>query len=50
MKKGNTKLTLSVKEEITQLYKEFCNKEGLVLSKQIELFMSNELKKRGKLK
>tara|TARA_Y100000310_G_C20407233_1_gene680236 strand:- start:48 stop:200 length:153 start_codon:yes stop_codon:yes gene_type:complete len=48
MKKGHDKLTLSVNKNIKDLYKEICEEEGLVLSKQIEKFMENELKKRGK--
>ena len=50
MKKGNDKLTLSVNKKIKDLYKEFCEENGLQVNKQIELFMKNELKKirRGK--
>lgn len=46
MKKGNDKLTLSVSRLIKDNYKELCEKEGLKLSKQIERFMENELKKK----
>lgn len=46
MKKGNDKLTLSVNKLIKDRYKQLCEKEGLQLSKQIEKFMENELKKR----
>jgi len=48
MKKGNDKLTLSVNKKIKDLYKQICEEEGLMLSKQIENFMLNELKKKGK--
>lgn len=46
MKKGNDKLTLSVNKRIKEQYKEFCEKEGLKLSKQIEKFMLKELKRK----
>jgi hypothetical protein len=48
MKRGNDKLTLSVDKKIKDLYKQICEEEGLLLSKQIEKFMKDELKKRGK--
>ena len=50
MKKGNDKLTLSVDKKIKDLYKQLCEEEGIILSKQIEKFMLNELKKNGKVK
>jgi len=50
MKKGNDKLTISVDKEVKDLYKEICDKEGLKIGKQIELFMNEELKKRKKLR
>ena len=50
MKRGKDKLTLSVNKKIKDLYKQICEEEGLMLSMQIEKFMLNELKKRGKLK
>ena len=50
MKKGNDKLTLSVDKKVKDLYKQICDEEGLLLSKQIERFMKEELKKRGKAK
>ena len=45
MKKGNDKLTLSLNKNIKDKYKQFCEEEGLKISKQIEKFMVNELKK-----
>ena len=48
MKKGNDKLTISVNKRIKNKYKRICEKEGLKIGKQIELFMLNELKKRKK--
>ena len=50
MKKGNDKLTLSVDKKVKDLYKQLCEEEGLLLSKQIEKFMLGELKKKGKSK
>lgn len=48
MKRGNDKLTISVNQQVKNLYKELCDKEGLKIGKQLELFMIEELKKRGK--
>lgn len=48
MKRGNDKLTISVNKRVKDLYKELCDKEGLKIGKQLELFMIKELKKRGK--
>lgn len=50
MKKGNDKLTLSVDKKVKDLYKQLCEEEGLLLSKQIEKFMLWELKKKGRSK
>ena len=50
MRKGNDKLTISVNKEIKDSYKKICDKEGLKIGKQIELFMLGEIKKRGKNK
>ena len=46
MKKGNDKLTISVNKQIKNSYKQICDKEGLKIGKQIELFMCEEIKKR----
>ena len=46
MKSGNDKLTISVDKRVKELYKKLCEKEGLKLGKQVELFMLRELKKR----
>ena len=48
MKKGNDKLTLSIDKKIKKMYKEFCDKKGLQISKQVELFMIEQIKKGGK--
>ncbi len=41
----NKRITLSVDAEIYEKYKEYCDKKGLIISKQIENFMRNELKR-----
>ncbi len=41
----NKRITLSVDTEIYEKYKKYCDKRGLIISKQIENFMRNELKK-----
>ena len=48
MKKGHDKLTISVNKKIKASFKRVCGEEGLKIGKQIELFMLEELKKRGK--
>ena len=50
MKEGNDKLTISIDKKIKDRYKEICEKKGLKVGKQIELFMLEELnkEKRGK--
>ena len=45
MKEGNIKLTLSVNKKILGKYKEHCNKEGKIISKQVEKFMEEQLGK-----
>jgi|TARA_Y100000034_G_C6880405_1_gene403349 hypothetical protein len=50
MRKGNDKLTISVDKKIKDLYKKYCEEEGLKIGKQIEKFMREELRKEGKLK
>jgi len=45
LKKGNGKLTLSIDDSVLSKYKEFCESEGLIISKQVEKFMASELSK-----
>jgi len=45
IKRGNVKLTLSINKETLKRYKEYCEKEGLIISKQVENFMKSQLKK-----
>jgi len=42
-------VTLSINGKIYEEFKKYCEKEGLILSKQVEKFMLEKLnKKRGK--
>jgi len=41
----NKKVTLSVDSKIYGEYKKYCEEKGMVLSKQFELFMREEIKK-----
>lgn len=45
VKKGNVKLTLSIKKNLLTQYKKFCEEEGLIISKQFEKFIKKELGK-----
>jgi hypothetical protein len=36
-------VALSIEEEVYNNYKEHCDKEGIVLSRQVEKFMEKEL-------
>ena len=42
---ANKRITLSVDAEIYEKYREYCEKKGLIISKQIENFMREELNK-----
>lgn len=44
-KRQKDKLTVLIDKEIKEKYKEHCDSKGLILGKQIELFMKNELNK-----
>ncbi len=39
-------VTLSLNGKVYEEYKKYCDKEGLILSKQVEKFMVNELNKK----
>ena len=41
-------ISLSVKEEIYEKYKKYCEEKGIILSKQFENFMKEELNKKDK--
>jgi transcriptional accessory protein Tex/SPT6 len=45
---GNDKLTIAVDKRTKDLYKEFCEEEGLKVGKQIEKFMKEELRRKRK--
>ena len=40
----NKRITLSVDAEVYEKYREYCEEKGLIISKQIENFMREELK------
>jgi len=44
--KPKIKLTLSIDRNILEDYKKYCKKEGLIISRQVEKFMEEQLKKR----
>jgi len=48
VKIGKKRVTLFVNSEIYEKYKQYCEKNGLILSKRFEIFMENELKKNQK--
>ena len=41
-------ISLSVEEEIYEKYKKYCEEKGIILSKQFENFMKEELNKKDK--
>jgi len=41
-----TKLTLSIDKNLLDEYKKYCEKEGLIISRQVEKFMEEQIKKR----
>lgn len=44
----NKRVTLSVDSKIYDEFKRYCEERGIIISKQFELFMKDELKKRGR--
>jgi len=42
---AKTKITLSIEPRIYEKYRKHCENKGLIMSKQVELFMEEELKK-----
>ena len=38
-------VTLSINEKIYEEYKKYCEENGLILSKQVEMFMKEQLKR-----
>lgn len=45
---GKKTVSLSIDKEIYEKYRKYCEKKGIILSKQVELFMQKELEKNGK--
>ena len=43
-----TKLTLSIDKETLKIYKQFCEDEGIIISKQVENLMKKTVKKEVK--
>jgi hypothetical protein len=39
------KVTLSIEKRIYDSYMKYCKEEGIILSKRVEVFISNELEK-----
>ncbi len=44
---GQKNVTLSFNEKIYEDYKEYCKKKGLILSRNLEIFMEKTMKKEG---
>ncbi len=42
---GSKNITLKVDERLYDAYKEYCKKKGLIISRQFEIFVEEELKK-----
>ncbi len=40
-------ITLRVNSEVYDRYREFCKKKGLLISRQVEIMMEEQLKKEG---
>ncbi len=49
-RKEKDKLTILVDKDIKESYKQHCDTHGLIMGKQIELFMENELKRKEERK
>ena len=45
---GSKNITLKVNSKLYDTYKEICKKEGLIVSRQFEKCMEEELKRRGR--
>jgi len=48
MGNGKRTITLSVDTKTYEDYKNICDQKGLIISKQFENFMAEEIKKKGK--
>jgi len=45
---GRKTVALSIDEEIYKKYKKYCEKNSIILSRKVENFMKNELKREEK--
>lgn len=45
---GRKTVALSLDEDIYNKYRKFCEERGIILSKQVEFFMKNEIDKNNK--
>ncbi len=45
---GKKVISLSVDEEVYEKYRKFCEEKGIILSKQFENFIREELKKNNR--
>ena len=41
-------ITLKVDEKLYNAYKKYCKQKGLIISRQFEIFIENELKRKDK--
>lgn len=44
-RKVKTKLTLSVDKQLLEEYKNYCKQEGIIISRQVEKFMLEKIRK-----
>lgn len=47
VKMQSKNITLRVNSELYTKYREFCKKKGLLISRQVEIMMEEQLKKEG---
>ena len=45
---GTKNITLLVNTELYDKYREYCKKKGLIVSRQVEIMMEEQLKKEGR--
>jgi len=48
MRNNKKTVTLSIDEEVYKEYKKYCEENGFILSKMVEKFMKDELKKKAR--
>ncbi len=47
-KRAKDKLTILIDKDIKERYREYCDSKGLILGKQIEIFLEKELERLDK--